>query len=184
MKQDKVQFESLFETYYTPFCFYAYKYISNWDNCEDIVSDVFAKLWAERRDISLREESAIAYIKICVKNRCINVFKHEKVKSKFEEETKFLQSNTPEDTLILLEDLYKELNNKLLELSPEHREALIAQFYKNKSQEEVAKDLNLSTRTIGRYKKETLEFLRKELAKHLFIVSAIKLYLQIQDTAI
>lgn len=181
MNQNKVQFELLFETYYTPFCFFALKFISSWDVCEDIVSEVFAKLWIERETISLREESAIAYIKLCVKNQCLNKIKHNKVKYKYQEEVKFLHSANSDENLVLLEDLYEELNIKLQELSEEHRSALIAQFFKNKSQDEVAKELNVSTRTIGRYKKETLDFLRRELAKHFFILSILQSYSYIKN---
>ena len=44
--------------------------------CEDIVSDVFASLWDKRNSIELKKDTATAYLKICVRNSCLNYLKH------------------------------------------------------------------------------------------------------------
>lgn len=178
MNQEKTRFESLFKKYYTPFCFYANKFIVDWECCEDIVSDVFAKLWIDKDDISLNEKSAVAYLRTCIKNRCLNTIKHQEVKQKYKDETLFLHSNY-EDTLISLEELYQKIHEKLQELSEQQRSALFEQFYNNKTQEEIAQELNLSSRTIGRYKKETLKYLKEELSKHIFTLTVASVYLEI-----
>ena len=72
-RHDKEQaFKQLYEEYYAPFCLYAKRFIEDKEAREDIVSDVFASLWDKIDSFELDSDTTLGYIKMCVKNSCLN----------------------------------------------------------------------------------------------------------------
>ena len=79
-KQTKERaFKQLYEEYYAPFCLYAKRFVDDKETREDIVSDVFTSLWdkLDTDSFNLQSNTALAYIKMCVKNSCLNFLKHQ-----------------------------------------------------------------------------------------------------------
>ena len=79
-KQTKERaFKQLYEEYYAPFCLYAKRFVDDKETREDIVSDVFTSLWdkLDTDSFDLQSETALGYIKMCVKNSCLNFLKHQ-----------------------------------------------------------------------------------------------------------
>ena len=79
-KQTKERaFKQLYEEYYAPFCLYAKRFVDDKETREDIVSDVFTSLWdkLDTDSFDLQSNTALAYIKMCVKNNCLNFLKHQ-----------------------------------------------------------------------------------------------------------
>ena len=77
-RHDKEQaFKQLYEEYYAPFCLYAKRFIEDKEAREDIVSDVFASLWDKIDSFELDSDTTLGYIKMCVKNSCLNYLKHQ-----------------------------------------------------------------------------------------------------------
>jgi RNA polymerase sigma-70 factor (ECF subfamily) len=74
---NKKGFEILFRTYYKRLCAYAVTFVSQNDLAEDIVTDIFIKLW-EKRDTLTITESVSSYLFQSVKNACINYLNREK----------------------------------------------------------------------------------------------------------
>ena len=60
------------------------------------------------------------------------------------------------------EDFIKKSINKLNELE---KKIIIERFYSNKTQSEIAKEINISQMTVSRMEKKSLEKLRKEFNK-------------------
>lgn len=69
--KDNAGLESLFNQFYRPLVMYAYQYLDRLDEAEDLVQDVFVKLW-ERDSLLLVESRLYAYLYTTVKNACIN----------------------------------------------------------------------------------------------------------------
>ena len=68
-KQPKEQtFKQLYEEFYTPFVLYAKRFIDDKETREDIVSDVFTSLWDKIDSFDFQSDTALGYIKMCVKN--------------------------------------------------------------------------------------------------------------------
>ena len=64
-------FKQLYEDYYAPFCLYAKRFVDDKEVREDIVSDVFTSLWdkLDTDSFDLQSETALGYIKMCVKKQ-------------------------------------------------------------------------------------------------------------------
>lgn len=72
-KQPKEQtFKQLYEEFYAPFVLYAKRFIDDKETREDIVSDVFTSLWDKIDSFDFQSDTALGYIKMCVKNSCLN----------------------------------------------------------------------------------------------------------------
>lgn len=161
-------FKQLFEVYYAPFCLYAGRYIEDKDVCEDIVSDVFASLWNQNSFDPL-SSTAVGYIKMCVKNSCLNYLKHQEYERSYAEhiQQKAPVYETEPDSVYTLEELYQMLYSTLQQLPDNYRKVFIESCLNGKTHTEIAAELNVSVKSVNRYKQKTLELLKEELKDYL-----------------
>ena len=73
------EFEQLFKEYYTKLCYFALKYTEDNEAAEEVVQDVFYRLWEKRKTIAIKT-SVNAYLYIAVRNKCLQQINHLKVK--------------------------------------------------------------------------------------------------------
>jgi RNA polymerase sigma-70 factor (family 1) len=72
---DKSTFDFLFRSYYPGLCSFAYSYLKSSDNSEEIVQEVFVKLWEKHTKIFIHT-SLRAYLYQSVFNSCMNYIKN------------------------------------------------------------------------------------------------------------
>ncbi|NLN30629.1 MAG: hypothetical protein GX158_05235 [Bacteroidales bacterium] len=82
-KGDVRQFESLFRTFYVSLVRYASSFVKDHDTAEEIVQDVFYRIWAGRERINIKK-SLSAYLFRAVRNSCLHLLEHRKVVEKHE----------------------------------------------------------------------------------------------------
>ena len=164
-------FKQLYEEYYAPFCLYAKRFIDDLDTRQDIVSDVFASLWdkMDTDSFDLQSDTALGYIKMCVKNSCLNFLKHQEYEWSYAEN---IQKKTPvyetePDSVYTLVELYRMLYETLDKLPENYRTVFMKSFFEGKTHVEIAEEMNLSVKSINRYKQKTMELLRNELKDYL-----------------
>lgn len=160
----QIVFQELFKQYYAPFCLYASRFVADNDICKDIVSDVFAMLWDKKEDFELREDTTLAYIKICVKNSCLNFLKHKNYESDYKSEVQYTAPLYADnsDCIYTLEEMYQMLYETLEKLPPQYREVFTKSFFEGKNRTEIAEEMNISVKTVNRYKQKALELLKFE----------------------
>ncbi|MBS1606266.1 MAG: RNA polymerase sigma-70 factor [Bacteroidetes bacterium] len=71
------QFQAVFRAWYGPLCNYALTFTKDPDISEDIVQDLFVKIWEQRRGL-LTETSIRYYLFTAVRNNCITWLRREK----------------------------------------------------------------------------------------------------------
>ena len=76
-----IDFDALFRTYYEPLYYFALQYVPDEDDCRDIVAGVFEQLWRNVSDI--RPDTVRALLYTHVRNRCIDLLRHEKQKQQY-----------------------------------------------------------------------------------------------------
>ena len=168
-------FKHLYENYYAPFCIYAKRFIPDSDIRQDIVSDVFATLWDKIDTLDFESGTILAYLKLCVKNGCLNYIKHQEYEFNYAEK---FQSHPPiyeiePDCVYTLDELYKMLYEALNRLPDNYKKVFMKSFFEGKNQAEIAEEMNLSVKSINRYKQKTLEMLRHELKDYLTVLMLI-----------
>lgn len=138
---------------------------------EDIVSDVFTSLWdkLDTDSFDLQSETALGYIKMCVKNSCLNFLKHQEYEWSYAEniQKKAPLYETETDSVYTLDELYRMLYETLNKLPENYRTVFMKSFFEGKTHAEIAEEMNLSVKSINRYKQKTMELLRNELKDYL-----------------
>lgn len=165
-------FKLLYKEYYAPFCLYAKRFIEDKEVREDIVSDVFTSLWDKMDSFDLQSDTAIGYIKMCVKNSCLNFLKHQEYEWSYAEniQKKAPIYETEPDSVYTLDELYRMLYETLDKLPENYRTVFIKSFFEGKTHVEIAEELNLSVKSINRYKQKTMELLRNDLKEYLPLI--------------
>jgi RNA polymerase sigma-70 factor (ECF subfamily) len=165
---DKVAFKEMFECYYAGLCVYAKRFIEDLLVCEDIVQDVFCAVWVNRKNID-HTLSIKGYLLTSVRNHCFNYLQRKKDNIKIND-VENLHLTEDAEELILLHELEKKLADALSQLPTEYRIAFEMSRMENKTTEEIAIHLNVSPRTVERYRNKALELLKKELKDYLPLI--------------
>jgi len=126
---------------------------TDWTTAEDLVQDVFMRVWVAR-ETSPINESLRAYLFRAVRNSCINHLQHLKLKADYESQEKielqireaeFYQS--PEQALIQQEQI-DQVRRQIEKLPEKCRKIFKMAYDEEKKAAEIAKELNLSVRTV------------------------------------
>lgn len=168
-------FKQLYEEYYAPFCLYAKRFIDDINTREDIVSDVFTSLWDKVETFDFNSETALGYIKMCVRNSCLNYLKHQECEWNYAENYQKkapIYENEP-DSVYTLDELYKMLYDTLNKLPENYRIVFTKSFFEGKTHVEIAEEMNLSVKSINRYKQKTMELLRNELKEYIPLLALL-----------
>ncbi len=76
---DITAFEMLFRTYYQPLCNYAYTFVQDRDEAEEVVQSTFTSVWEKKEGIEIHTAMK-PYLYAMVRNACLNLIKHQKIK--------------------------------------------------------------------------------------------------------
>lgn len=75
-KGDQQALEELFEKYYYRLCDFAFQYVRSVDLTEEVVSDVFLKIWKKREELTTSGNFK-AYLFTAVRNQALNYAKKQ-----------------------------------------------------------------------------------------------------------
>ena len=168
MSARKEIFKNLYMTYSASLFVYAKRFVESSQVREDIVCDVFARLWLKGEAFLLKEETALAYLKNSVRNACLNYIRSLRSAENFVVDQIKVPSyaESPED-IYTIDELYSKLYDAISKLSEEERTIFHELFVLEKKGQEVALKLGVSTKTVQRSKKKILDFLKNELSGNL-----------------
>ncbi len=169
LSEKERKFREVYKKYYAPFCLYARHFVADREEREDIVSDTFAKMWDRADVIDMDSFALVAYIKLAVRNACLNHLRHRNYETGLNSVERLTVPVYEEDaeSVYTLEELYRLLDETLAKLPESHRKIFLKTYFEGMKQEDIARELNISVKTVGRYKQRTLEFLKSELKDFL-----------------
>ena len=166
LHDDEVAFRYLFEHYYPSLCLFAKRFIDDRETREDIVQEVFFRLWDKRKQITVMS-SAQNYLLTSVRNLCLNYLRRQETQQSFEKSLFDQPEDEEGDRLIQLRELEELLAQTLALMPPEYRLAFELNRMEGKSLDEVAQQMGVSTRTVERYWDKALALLHTELKDYL-----------------
>lgn len=173
--RELIQFKELYKSIAPMLIFYAGKYV-NAVTAEDLVQDVFLKVWQKRTFLFLKE-GIKTYLYRSVQHACLDYLKHQEVKGdyinavttklKIEE----IYYNDDPQSLFAederLELIYKEIDK----LPDKCREIFTMSYLEERKTSEIAVLLNISTRTVEVQLYKALKILRGILLSCLIFLS-------------
>lgn len=156
---------------------FAEKFVSPFFS-EDIVHDVFLKIW-DKQVFSLPEPEVKNILYAAVRNACIDYLRRVSLEQEFVDkravQLKLDELNFYEgaEELFMRKDLMIHVMKKIDELPERRREIFRMSYLEGLKTAEIADKLNLSTRTVENHLYRTLLFLRKELQSSFICLFAI-----------
>jgi len=163
---DIKQFEALFRSSYASLVKYAKTLIKDHDTAEEIVQDLFFRLWQNKEKIKI-ESSLNGYLFRSVHNRCLHYIEHLKVVERHAQEMSFEQNITAESPSDVLH--YKELQAKIAKTIEKLPERCGKIFCMNRFEglkySEIAEKLSVSVKTVEANMGKALKEFRKVLTE-------------------
>jgi RNA polymerase sigma-70 factor (ECF subfamily) len=159
-------FQVVFNTYYNSLCNYARSFLRDENASEDIVQEVFTRVWERRRDLIGSEEIRY-YLFTAVRNNCISQMRKEKKRgvtdwdngsagsAQDKEYTQHKDSGEKE---------YRALIHTAIEgLPPGCREVFLLSRLSGMTYKEIAKSLDISEKTVENQMSKALKLMRSFL---------------------
>jgi RNA polymerase sigma-70 factor (ECF subfamily) len=161
-------FEMLFKRYYQPLCNYAYSFLNDRDESEEVVQAAFIGFWDKREAIEI-QTSMKAYLYRMVRNSCLNVLKHEKVKQAHAKLQ--LAEGEPAYEAVSQSMLSTELEGRIHEAMKALPEQCRIVFQLSRFEElkyaEIAEQLGISVKTVENQMGKALKIMRGQLKDYL-----------------
>lgn len=176
-------FDTIFKSFYKLLCREARGFFRNDSLVEEIVSDVFVKLWNNRNEFELRG-SLKDYLVKAVYNTCITYYRALKVQERLKSEVDELQKrryallDLGQNPLeyIITSELEEKVNEAVESLPPRYKEAFKLSRYQNLKYEEIALEMGISVNGVKINIKKALEHLREKLDIYLkFLILLVSL---------
>ena len=165
---DITAFEMIFKTYYQPLCNYAYSFVHDRDEAEEIVQATFLSVWEKKDNLTIHT-GVKPYLYAMVRNAALNVLKHEKIKQQHATvELAVAERSTESVTRTVmaseLEDrIYKALNK----LPEQCRLVFKLSRFEELKYAEIAEQLNISVKTVENQMGKALKIMREQLKDYL-----------------
>jgi RNA polymerase sigma-70 factor (ECF subfamily) len=162
-------FEHVYTTYFTGLHRYVNSIINDEMESEEIVQNVFIKLW-ERKDTLDIQLSLKAYLYKSVYNESLNWLKHQKVKQAYESHSLYVmkQKSAPEaHEELASKTLQQKIREALLDLPEQCRTIFQLSRFEELKYREIAHQLNLSEKTVENQMGKALRILRLKLGDYL-----------------
>ena len=163
--------ESLFNDYYTILCRKAYRIVNNKEISEDIVQDVFFKLWDRRNKIVITN-SLEAYLNRMVFNESISFLRRNKNLLEFSDEIEQSGTNHGPINTIEQKELNTIINDAINKLPPRCKTIFLLSRFEDLTYKQIAEQLNISVKTVENQMGKALKVLRKTL-KYDYLLFAI-----------
>lgn len=156
-------YNELFDRYGKRLHRFAIAYLKSTENAEEIVQDVFLKIWNNRKDLS-PDKSFESYLFTIAKNGILNTIR----KSKSEQAYLNFAILHPGKDVLLDEELdFNELeraySNAVDQLSPRRKEIFLLSRVHSLSNAEIAERMNISSKTVENQMTSALAEIRKNL---------------------
>lgn len=168
---DKDSYREIFERYAPKIYYFSLSYLKNETDAEELVQSVFLKIW-EKREILDASQNIKAYIfKIAINTiydfiRCKNV---EKAFNDFVRLNYDTQSNNTWDKVVF-NDMVSNLNELVKQMPEQRRKVFRLSKRKGLTNDEIAKKLNISKRTVENQLYRAIAFLKEHFKKETMFI--------------
>jgi RNA polymerase sigma-70 factor (family 1) len=171
-QHESMLLEKLFEENFRGLCYFAYTFLKDRQEAEDVVQDAFMSLWSSIDTISGSPKSCLSWLYNTIRNRCLNVLRHRKVEETAETIISESQPEWHEEEMqnLIRSEVYKELYNAIEKLPAECRKIYKMTYFFKMSEREIADTLSLSVNSVKSQKQRGKELLRRTLGRILSIV--------------
>ena len=152
-------------------CFFAQKYVKDYETAREITQSAFISLWEKRESIDM-ERPVKSYLAMVIHNKCTN---HLRDNRKFDQNILNIENllEVPEydgaDSMVEKE-LKLKIDLSIAELPEKCREIFVMNRYENFKYQEIADKLHISVKTVETQMSKALQHMRIRLAEYMTII--------------
>ena len=171
-----ISFDDLFRIYKNRFIRFAQTYVREASIAEDFVIDALIYYWEHRHSIEANSNIP-AYILTIIKHKCLNHLQHIQLANQVSEKianNKQWELNTRIDTLeacdpqeVFAKEAQEIVYQTIAKMSLRTREVFLMSRFENKSNNEIATELNIVVKTVEFHMSKALKELKIALKDYL-----------------
>jgi RNA polymerase sigma-70 factor, ECF subfamily len=143
----KKEIEIIFREHYKDLLNYAYVYVGNLQNAEEVVQDVFLSVWEQRNNIKI-DSSLKNYLLRAIKNKSLNYKTRYINKNNNYTDIENASSIFVDDQLPIGNDLIRQLRISIKELPEQCRRVFLLSRFTSLTYPDIAKHLEISVKTV------------------------------------
>ena len=162
----EARFEAAFKEHYPRLHGYATSIVTDAAVAEDVVQQVFVRLWEKNRELSMTE-SVAAYLYRAVHNESLNWLKHLKVRAAHQAHTHHTQTEGTPANAGKPRELEAALHRALNALPEGCRAIFQLSRFESLKYADIAARLGISVKTVENQMGKALKVLRADLAEFL-----------------
>jgi RNA polymerase sigma-70 factor (ECF subfamily) len=165
-KEPEFVFETIFRLYYDKLFQIAKVYLNNKEDAEEIVQNVFLKLWDGLNQLA-GINNINGYLFTLTKNACLNFLKHRKIRSNYHSnkeeaiQIQYLRSET--ESLLLENELQTKIDEGIDSLPEKCKIIFIQSRIEGLKNAEIAKIHGISKKTVDNQISKGIKHLRLHL---------------------
>lgn len=147
---------------------FAFKYLKSKEETEELVQDVFLKIWEKRKNIK-KESSLKSYLFTITYHNMCRIFRARQVHLKFIESNKIYENLiiNPEEQ-IKNKEIIEQVDKLIKKLPQKQKEIFLKSRNDGKSTYKIAEEMNLAPGTINNNISAALKFLKVHLTSEDF----------------
>ncbi|MEL4309039.1 RNA polymerase sigma factor [Joostella sp. CR20] len=157
-KQDENALKKLYDQYWKKMYVYALKVLNDQQLCEDIIQEIFISLWEKAASVKINNIES--YLFKALKYKIVNALRDQKYVYINEEHLNLIPSENNVKNILEYKDLESQLNETINDLPEKCRNVFYLSRMENYSNVEIAKELNISIRTVETHISKALKHLR------------------------
>lgn len=160
---DLVAFNHLFDRYGKRLFHFSIGYLKSTENAEEIVQEVFMRIWENRLELSA-QKSLEAYLFTIARNGILNTIRKSKSEQAYLNYTKINSGkNVLLDEELNFNELEEAYHQVIEQLSPRRKEIFLLSREQSFSNVEIAEKMNISVKTVENQMTSAISEIRKNL---------------------
>jgi RNA polymerase sigma-70 factor (family 1) len=154
LKQQKIpEFEKVFHLFNPALCFFARRLVNDQAIAQDIVTDVFVKLWQKQADFKT-VYAVKAFLYISTRNACLNHNQQVQYQTRIRETIRQQSNDIDTDAMneVIHTEVLRQVYTIVNELPEKCKEVMLLSYNKGLDCHEIARKMRLSVHTIRNQK--------------------------------
>jgi RNA polymerase sigma-70 factor (ECF subfamily) len=160
-QSDRVAFKCLFDSHFISLCRFADTFVKNHEDSEEIVLDVFTSIWEKREELIILT-SWKSYLFQSVRNRALNFIRDNNRYIPTSDWSLFEKAE--EDNALELNELEHFIEEAVCSLPDRCRDIFMKSRMENRTNKEIAEELNVSVKNVEAYITKALKLVKKYLS--------------------
>lgn len=169
---DEKKYREIFNAFYAPLCQYALIYLSHSVIAEEIVHNLFIKLWENKAELEIRT-SLKSYLFRSVRNQCLNHIRNQKKRPLYVGSLEEVEDELLEEISIYEEidmpELKATIKSAIDDLPPKCRQIFLMSRESELTYNQIAEELSVSKKTVENQMGIALKRLKERLSPTLFL---------------